>query len=90
VVEGAKLSDAAGQALTEISTVSTNLAGLIEGISSDTQAQAAIATNVASTMGEILKITDQTSAGTRQTAESIGELTDLAVELKGSVAGFKV
>jgi twitching motility protein PilJ len=90
VVEGAKLSDAAGQALTEISTVSTNLAGLIEGISSDTQAQAAIATNVATTMGEILKITDQTSAGTRQTAESIGELTDLAVELKGSVAGFKV
>ena len=90
VVEGAKLSDAAGQALTEISTVSTNLAGLIEGISSDTQAQAAIATNVASTMGEILKITDQTSAGTQQTAESIGELTDLAVELKGSVAGFKV
>jgi len=90
VVEGAKLSDAAGQALTEISTVSTNLAGLIEGISTDTQAQAAIATHVATTMGDILKITEQTSAGTRQTAESIGELTDLAVELKGSVAGFKV
>jgi twitching motility protein PilJ len=90
VVEGAKLSDAAGQALTEISTVSTNLAGLIEGISSDTQSQAAIATNVASTMEDILKITGQTSAGTQQTAESIGELTDLAVELKGSVAGFKV
>jgi twitching motility protein PilJ len=90
VVEGAKLSDAAGRALTEISNVSTNLAGLIEGISTDTQAQAAIATNVATTMEDILKITGQTSAGTRQTAESIGELTDLAVELRGSVAGFKV
>jgi twitching motility protein PilJ len=90
VVEGAKLSDAAGQALTEISTVSTNLAGLIEYISSDTQAQATTATNVAARMQEILKITERTTTGTQQTASSVGELADLAVELKGSVAGFKV
>ena len=90
VVEGAKLSDAAGQALTEISSVSTSLAGLIENISSDTQAQAATATNVASRMQEILKITERTTTGTQQTATSVGELTELAVELKGSVAGFKV
>jgi twitching motility protein PilJ len=90
VVEGAKLSDAAGQALTEISTVSTNLAGLIEYISSDTQAQATTATSVASRMQEILKITERTTTGTQQTAASVGELADLAVELKGSVAGFKV
>jgi twitching motility protein PilJ len=90
VVEGAKLSDAAGQALTEISTVSTSLAGLIEYISSDTQAQATTATSVAARMQEILKITERTTTGTQQTAASVGELTDLAVELKGSVAGFKV
>jgi twitching motility protein PilJ len=90
VVEGAKLSDAAGQALNEISEVSTSLAGLIERISSDTQAQASTATNVASSMEGILKITERTTDGTQQTAESIGELADLAVELKGSVAGFKV
>jgi twitching motility protein PilJ len=90
VVEGAKLSDAAGQALTEISTVSTNLAGLIEYISTDTQAQATTATNVAAKMQEILKITERTTTGTQQTAASVGELADLAVELKGSVAGFKV
>lgn len=90
VVEGAKLSDAAGQALTEISAVSTNLAGLIEHISGDTQAQATTATSVAATMKDILSITEQTTAGTKQTAASIGELADLAVELKGSVAGFKV
>jgi twitching motility protein PilJ len=90
VVEGANLSDAAGQALTEISTVSTNLAGLIEHISTDTQAQAAIATKVAATMQNILHVTEQTTIGTKQTAESIGELAELAVELKGSVAGFKV
>ncbi len=90
VVEGAKLSDAAGQALTEISEVSNSLAGLIERISADTQAQAQIATLVASSMEGILKITERTTAGTQQTAESIGQLTELAAELKGSVAGFKV
>jgi twitching motility protein PilJ len=90
VVEGAKLSDAAGQALDEISSVSTSLAQLIETISSDTQKQAEIATRVANNMQHILGITEQTTAGTKQTAVSIGELADLAVELKGSVAGFKV
>jgi twitching motility protein PilJ len=90
VVEGAKLSDAAGRALEEISSVSNNLAQLIETISSDTQQQAEIAARVANNMQNILGITEQTTAGTKQTAVSIGELAELAVELKGSVAGFKV
>jgi twitching motility protein PilJ len=90
VVEGAKLSDAAGQALGEISSVSTNLAHLIERISTETQSQADIAGRVANSMQHILGITEQTTEGTKQTAVSIGELADLAIELKGSVAGFKV
>jgi twitching motility protein PilJ len=90
VVEGAKRSDAAGQSLTEISNVSQKLATLIENISGATQKQAEIATEVAGTMQEILKVTDQTTAGTQQTAVSIGELASLAIELKGSVSGFRV
>ncbi|MBL8471402.1 MAG: methyl-accepting chemotaxis protein [Rhodocyclaceae bacterium] len=90
VVEGAKLSDAAGQALSEISSVSTQLARLIEEISNATQRQAERATTVAGTMQSILKVNEQTTLGTQQTALSIGQLADLAVELKGSVAGFKV
>jgi twitching motility protein PilJ len=90
VVEGAKLSDAAGQALNEISSVSQDLAQLIQTISADTQAQAEIATKVAGSMQDILRITGQTTESTQQTAVSIGELTELAVELKGSVSGFKV
>jgi twitching motility protein PilJ len=90
VVEGAKLSDATGQALEEISSVSTSLAQLIEGFSGDTQRQAEVAARVAEAMKEILRITELTTTGTQQTARSIGELSDLAVELKGSVAGFKV
>ena len=90
VVEGAQLSDAAGQALAEIGDVSTETARLIEQISSDTQHQAATAARVAETMKEILAITEQTAQGTRQTAVSVGQLADLAIELKGSVSGFKV
>jgi len=90
VVEGAKLSDAAGQALQEISSVSTNLASLIESISSATQQQAESATRVAQNMQGILRVTEQTTVGTKQTAVSIGQLAELAVELKGSVSGFKV
>ena len=90
VVEGAQLSDAAGQALEEISNVSQNLAQLIESISGDTEKQASVATEVAKLMQNILQITEQTTTGTRQTAVSIGELAELATELKGSVAGFKV
>jgi twitching motility protein PilJ len=90
VVEGAKLSDAAGQALTEISSVSQDLARLIETISTDTQQQAETATRVAASMQNILQITGQTTTSTQQTAVSIGELAALAVELKGSVSGFRV
>jgi len=90
VVEGARLSDASGQALAEISGVAKDLAKLIESVSGDTQRQSEIARQVAESMKEILRITEQTTAGTQQTANSIGDLNDLAGELKGSVAGFKV
>ena len=90
VVEGAQLSDAAGQALMEIEQVVTETARLIEEISTSTQRQAAAATHVAESMKGILAVTEQTTRGTQQTAVSIGQLADLAIELKGSVSGFKV
>lgn len=90
VVAGAQLSDAAGQALSEIDQVSLEAARLIEKISADTLEQAATAGRVAATMKDILTVTEQTTLGTQQTAVSIGQLADLAVELKGSVSGFKV
>jgi len=90
VVEGAKLSDAAGQALTEIGRVSRDLAGLIETISHATQAQAEVAKTVAKNMQDIQNINTQTTEGTKQTAVSIGQLASLAADLKGSVAGFKL
>ena len=90
VVEGAKLSDAAGQALAEIGEVSKNLTELIENISAATRQQADSATGVAGKMQDILHVTEQTTAGTQKTATAVGELAGLATELKSSVAGFKV
>ncbi|WP_366918259.1 methyl-accepting chemotaxis protein [Accumulibacter sp.] len=90
VVEGARLSDAAGQALAEIGEVSRELTALIENIAGTTRLAADSATKVARKMQEILLVTGQTTAGTQKTATAIGELAGLATELKGSVAGFKV
>ena len=90
VVAGAKLSDNAGQALSEIDRVSRQLAELIERISATTQQQAKAAGAVAMNMQDILTITQLTTEGTKKTAVSIGQLAGLAQELKGSVANFKI
>ena len=90
VVNGARLAEDAGTALGEIEKVSNNLAGLIQGISSAAKQQSAAATNISSTMSSIQQITAQTSVGANQTAESIGNLAQLAQELRRSVADFKL
>jgi twitching motility protein PilJ len=90
VVEGAKLSDAAGQALTEIDSVTKNLAQLIQTISQATHTQATATTKVAQNMQDILEITRQTTRGTQQAAGSIRDLAAVAQELKSSVSGFKL
>ena len=90
VVEGTKLSDAAGGALDEIRRVSRELAELIGAISTQTQKQSASVSDVTRGMQGILQITEETTEGTKQTNVSIGQLTKLAAELRSSVAGFKV
>ncbi len=90
VVEGARLSDEAGRALGEIGRVSTLLAELIEDFSASTSRQASSAGNVAQSIQRILLVTEQTSEGTLHTAGSIRKLSELALELKGSVSRFKV
>ncbi|MYM36766.1 methyl-accepting chemotaxis protein [Duganella sp. FT50W] len=90
VVEGARLSDAAGAALHDISQVSNHLAELISDISQATGQQATSATGVAQNIQHILTVTQQTQDGTQQTAQSIHKLSVLAQELKNSVARFRI
>lgn len=90
VVAGARLAEDAGLALVEIEKVSNDLAGLIDGISQASRQQSAAATNITATMTVIQEITTQTSHGASQTAESIGNLAQLAADLRRSVADFKL
>ncbi len=90
VVDGAKRAENAGDALTEIEAVSNDLAELIQNISESAKQQSVAATNISGTMNVIQEITTQTSVGTQQTAESIGNLVELANELRLSVEDFKL
>ena len=90
VVQATRLADAAGQALGEIESVSEQLSSLIVNIARDAQRQSQSATDVSGSMAKIQETTTLTSSGSRQTAEAIGKLSDLARELQASVAGFKL
>jgi twitching motility protein PilJ len=90
VVQATRLADAAGQALGEIESVSEQLSSLIVNIARDAQRQSQTATDVSGSMAKIQETTTLTSSGSRQTAEAIGKLSDLARELQASVAGFKL
>jgi twitching motility protein PilJ len=90
VVEGAKLSDNAGTALTEIDQVSRRLAELIEKISTATAQEANLANAAADNIQHIFAVTEQTGEGTRSTAAQVRELSKMAEELRQSVARFKI
>ena len=90
VVEGAKLSDTAGTALTEIDKVSRRLAELIEQISMATSAEATSANAVANNIQHIFAVTEQTGEGTRATAQQVRELSQMANDLRESVSRFKI
>jgi len=90
VVRGARLAQDAGVALEEIETVSMSLADLIQNISNASRQQSLSAGHISNTMNVIQEITSQTSSGTTATAKSIGNLAEMASQLRASVSGFKL
>jgi twitching motility protein PilJ len=90
VVEGTRLSDAAGTALGEIDRVTRQLSELIERISNQALSEAQSANVVAANIQHIFAVTEQTGEGTRSTAQMVRELSRTAEELKQSVARFKI
>ena len=90
VVEGARLSDAAGAALGNIDRVSRQLAELIDDISKRALKEADSANVVAANIQHIFAVTEQTGEGTRSTAQMVRELSRTAEELRQSVARFKI
>jgi twitching motility protein PilJ len=90
VIRGAGFAQDAGVALDEVQRVSRTLADLIQNISSEARQQAASAGHISNTMNIIQEITTKTTAGTMATANSVGNLADMASNLRESVSGFKL
>jgi twitching motility protein PilJ len=90
VVDGTRLSDAAGSALGDIDGVTRQLAELIESISAQALREAQSANVVAANIQHIFAVTEQAGEGTRSTAQMVRELSRTAEELKQSVARFKI
>ena len=90
VVSGARIAARAGEALTEIETVSQRLAARTDEITSLSRDHSVQAGEIASVMEAILEATTQTQTGTEDTTRSIGELAELADALRESVGGFKL
>ena len=90
VVTGAGLAHDAGVALEEVEKVSLDLSELIEGISGSARSQADAAGNISTTMNGVKDITSQTAEGTTDAATKMGTLSEMTIELRDSVAGFKL
>ncbi|MEM7365149.1 MAG: methyl-accepting chemotaxis protein [Pseudomonadota bacterium] len=90
VVQGTRLAQDAGVSLGEIEGVSKSLAELIENISDAARQQAASAGRISNTMKSIQEITSQTTQGTLETADAVGNLAEITDELRLSVSGFKL
>jgi twitching motility protein PilJ len=90
VVEGAVLSDAAGVALSDIRSVSSQLAELIEGMSASTEEQAVSASGVAQDIHSILSENAIIEKSREQVGTLYNELWDAARQLESSVSRFRV
>jgi len=90
VVAESSLANEAGQKLSEIEKVSTQLAEIIQSISMASKQQSRGSEGVAKSMSEISQVTQETAAGAKQAAVSIRKLGELADNLRNSLKRFKL
>jgi len=88
VVGGALLAENAGAALDEIEQVSNQIASLVQNISSSARQQASSAADVSRRTTRLREISEQTGKATSATAAAISKLSELASQLRKTVAGF--
>ena len=88
VVGGALLAENAGAALDEIEQVSNQIASLVQNISSSARQQASAAADVTRRTTRLREIGNQTGRAATATAASISKLSELATQLRKTVAGF--
>ncbi|MCL4720642.1 MAG: methyl-accepting chemotaxis protein [Gammaproteobacteria bacterium] len=87
---GALLAENAGAALEEIEQVSNQIAALVQNISSSAREQGKAASAVTRGMDVLQEINSETAASTSATTSAISKLSELATQLRRSVAGFRL
>ena len=90
VSHGVRLAQDAGVALEEIEQVSRELATLIQGIVETTRGQAQTTAQITNRMNTIRDMTFQASSGSETAVQSINNLTQMALDMRQSVADFKL
>ncbi|HAU67343.1 MAG TPA: chemotaxis protein [Gammaproteobacteria bacterium] len=90
VVAGTRVADTAGAALTEIESVSQRLSDLVGLISTGSNEQAALVTEVSSEVSKVSQTSSETSTKAEEAASSISKLLELSRELETSVSRFKL
>ena len=88
VVGGALLAENAGAALDEIEQVSHQIASLVQNISSSSKEQTSVAGAITKNMGVLREISAKTTESTAATSAAISKLSELASQLRRTVAGF--
>ena len=90
VVGGALLAENAGAALEEIEQVSNQIAMLVQNISGSAREQSDVAKEILQNTEELQEISAQTDENASRTTDSITKLSQLASQLRQSVAGFRL
>ncbi len=90
VVEGSRIADLAGQALTEINTVAERIAVIVQSITEAAARQAHRSEQISSIMDGIAGMTTQTATSTRQSAVAVSRMAELADALRESVSTFRL
>jgi twitching motility protein PilJ len=88
VVGGALLAENAGAALDEIEQVSHQIASLVHNISSSSKEQSGVAGAITKNMQVLREISAKTTESTTATSGAISKLSELATQLRRTVAGF--
>ncbi|HEX5047898.1 MAG TPA: methyl-accepting chemotaxis protein [Gammaproteobacteria bacterium] len=88
VVGGALLAENAGAALDEIEQVSHQIASLVQNISGSSKEQTSVAGAITKNMHVLREISAKTTESTAATSSAISKLSELASQLRRTVAGF--
>jgi twitching motility protein PilJ len=88
VVGGALLAENAGAALEEIEQVSHQIASLVQNISSSAREQTGATAAILENTRVLNEISSKTTESTNAASSAISKLSELASQLRGTVAGF--